>query len=76
MFADLVYLDAKAEGREEGEIKKLIQQIICKLQKNKPVEVIADELEEDLEIVKKICDAAMDFAPDYNIDTIYEKLKK
>ena len=41
-----------------------------KLKKNKTPEVIADELEEDYDKIKSICDIADAFAPDYDVDAI------
>ena len=40
------------EGREEGETIMLIKKVYLKLRKNKPVEQIADELEESDNITK------------------------
>ena len=92
MFANLVYLDAKAEAREEGraeghaegheegliegELKKLIEQIICKIKKDKSIEIISDELEEDVDKVKRIYDIAIKHAPEFDVDAIYEELNK
>lgn len=67
------------EGREEGERigsdRKLISQICRKLKKGKTPEVIAEELEEELEIVERICRIAKDFAPEYDSMKIYEALQ-
>ena len=54
------------EGRTQGEDRKLIRQICCKLRKGKSIPQIADELEEDEIRIKTICDAARAFAPDYD----------
>ena len=50
--------------------------IYQKIKKDKPIEMIADELEEDIDTIKKIYDVAKDFAPEYNLDAIYEELNK
>ena len=60
----------KEEGREEGRYFHLISQICRKLRKGKTVEQIADELEEDEARVKAICDAAEEFAPDYDEEKV------
>ncbi|MCM1084078.1 MAG: transposase [Clostridium sp.] len=61
-------------GRKQGEAKKLITQICRKKQKSKSPEVIAEELEEDFEQVKRIYDIADRFAPEYDVEKIYERL--
>lgn len=63
-----------AEGRSEGGERKLISLICKKLCKGKSVEEIAEDLEEDIEGIQKICETAKKFAPDYDCDRIYERL--
>lgn len=41
----------------EGKMEQLIQLVCKKLRKNKPAEVIAEELEEELTQIKKIIEA-------------------
>ncbi len=60
----------------EGEFKKLITQVCRKLRKSKDVDVISDELEEDIEVISEICKAAEEYAPDYNVELVYENYKK
>ena len=64
----------KQLGREEGSDQKLISQVCRKLKKGKTPECIAEELEEELELVEKICKVAKEFAPEYDIIKIYEAL--
>ena len=64
------------QGIEQGEDKHLITLICKKLCKGKDVEQIADEVEEDGDRVKKICDLAERFAPDYDPDKVFEALRK
>lgn len=64
------------KGKEDGENRKLIEQICKKLKKNKPVECISDELEEPLETIRKICIIAERYAPDYDCDTICREWEK
>ena len=61
----------KADGAREGSEKCLIGQICKKLIKGKSPEIIADELEENLDTISKICDIAAPFAPEYNVEDIY-----
>ena len=62
------------EGLKEGADRYLIGQICKKLARNLSAEEIADNLEEDIEDVKRIVEVAKAFAPQYDIDQIYEKL--
>lgn len=66
--------EGRREGRQEG--KSELLSIICrKLAKNKSVETIAEELEEeDVEYIRRICDVAVKYAPEYDIEKIYEEL--
>ena len=61
-------------SREEGEQRKLIQQVCKKLQKNVAVSEIADMLEEDVETIQEISNVASKYAPEYDIDRIMEEL--
>ncbi len=71
--------EAEDEGRTIGSIeganRKIISQICRKLAKNKSVEMIAEELEEDdIGYIQHICEVAAKYAPDYDADRIYEEL--
>ena len=66
--------EGREEGREEGSFKRLIGLICKKLAKGKSVTTIAEDLEEDDEtLISKICTIAEKYAPDYDIDAIYEE---
>ncbi len=64
------------EGYDNGYDKHLVNQICKKLSKGKAVMVIADEVEEDISKVQSICNVAKEFAPNYDVDKIYEAWKK
>ncbi len=72
------------EGREQGEkigkeIGKeltLVQQICKKLIKGKSASVIADEIEEEEELVKEISVIAEKYLPNYDAEKIYEEWKQ
>ncbi|MDO4337023.1 MAG: hypothetical protein Q4C91_02935 [Eubacteriales bacterium] len=66
--------EGKAEGRTEGRLRMLIRQISRKLIRNKSPELIAEELEETMDVVLPICEAVKKYAPDYDCDRIYEYL--
>ena len=57
------------EGRAEG-YRRLVSSIIKKLQKNKSLEQIADELEESIEDIQPIYDIVKKHAPEYDVDAI------
>lgn len=61
-----------AVGREE----KLIQQVCRKLRKGKLPELIAEELEEELDVIVSICAAAEEFAPDFDFEQVWKKVQK
>lgn len=79
----LIRRDSLEEGRKEGieigysrgETSKLVSQICRKLRKGKSAEIIADELEDDLETVKRICQVAEGFGPGYDVQEICEALQ-
>lgn len=61
----------REEGVEKGEAKVLIAQICKKLRKGKTPEAIAEEVEEPLEKVLKICALAEKVAPEYPEEQVY-----
>lgn len=65
--------EGRVEGRSEGEIIKLIRLVLKKRAKNHTVEEIAEILEEDIDTVRKICDAIEEAGTD-SVDRIYEVL--
>ena len=58
------------EGRKEGEELLLISLTCKKLAKGKTIKQIAEELEEEISKVERICRAAEPFAPDYDVEKI------
>lgn len=52
-FADMK-LEGIEEGIEKGKILQLVEIICKKIHKNKPADVIADELEEELSTVENV----------------------
>ena len=63
-------------GQQIGQELKLIEIVCKKLKKNKTAEQIADELEEKITDIEKIYAVAEKFAPDYDVNKIYEAMKK
>lgn len=52
----------------------MIAQICRKIKKEKSPELIAEELEEDIQVIAPICETAQSFAPEYDCEKIYEAL--
>ena len=66
----------QVRGQARGEKMKLISQVCKKLDRGTSPEVIAEALEEDFDVIERICEAAKEFAPEYDCDKIYLKLHK
>ena len=67
---------AHEEGVEEGRRLLLIEQVCAKMQKFSSAEEVANDLvEQDVPLIQKIMNVAPDFAPDYNVNDIYNALK-
>ena len=72
---DLIARANRKIGIGLGMEKHLITQVCKKLRKGKNAATIAMELDEDdSSKIEKICEAAKDFAPDYDVDAIFELL--
>lgn len=66
---------AHEEGIEKGRIMQLIKQVCVKMQKFSSAEEVANDLvEQDVPLIQKIMNVAPDFAPDYNVNDIYNAL--
>ena len=63
--------EGKAEGRTEGESYKLVSMVCRKLRKGKEPERIAEELEEEVELIQRICQAAKEFGPEYEEEKVF-----
>lgn len=56
--------------------QNLIAKVVKKIKRGKNIAEIADELEETVETVTPVYEAALKAAPDYDEAAIYEALKK
>lgn len=65
-----------AAGIETGKYSTLISQTCNKLKKGYSASDIADILEEDINVIQKICDTAAPYAPDYPTEKILETFLK
>ena len=68
--------EGKEIGKEIGERQKIISLVVKKLQKDKSVAEIVDDLEEKEEVIAPIYEAALSMKPDYDVEKIYELLEK
>lgn len=59
-------------GERRGANRKLVEQSCRKLRKGKSPETIAMELEEGLEVIQGICQAASGLAPEYDCKKVYD----
>lgn len=73
---DDLYLMGEIKGEIKGNTKTKISLVCRKIIKNKPVDVIADELEEDISVIKPIYDIAIECSPDYDCEKIYKLLQE
>lgn len=64
----------REEGREEGELIKLVQLVCKKIEKGKSVSEIADALEEAEDTISRIVTIASQYAPEYDVDAICKEL--
>lgn len=62
------------QGLERGEANKLIELVCRKMQKNKDVATIAEELEEEPAVIQRIYEVALQIAPDYDKQKISDLL--
>ena len=69
------FSEGETHGEKNGQLQTLISLTVRKLRKGKSVEQIADELEADIATIAPICKAAEEFAPEYDEEKIFEKVK-
>jgi hypothetical protein len=61
---------------EQGRRDMLISLVCRKLSKGKSIPEIAEDLEENEDVIRDICLDAEEFAPEYDADKIMEKRKQ
>ena len=71
-----LFADELQESEDAGAEKQIISVVCKKLEKNRGVSEISEALEEPEEKIRLICEAAADYAPDYDVDKIYNKLRE
>ena len=73
---ELTRMEYYQDGEKDGQLQNMISLTVRKLRKGKSVEQIADELEADMATIAPICQAAEEFAPEYDEEKIFERLKE
>ncbi len=63
--------EVKKEVRAEGRTRNFIMIICKKIKKGKEIEVIANELEEEPNVIRPLYEIAVSFAPGYDEEKIY-----
>ncbi len=74
LHEEVIAEEAEERGIERGEMQKLISMTVKKLVKGKTAETIAEELEEEESVINRICKAAQETVPEYDVEKIYMKL--
>ncbi len=67
--------EGRLQGRLQGDYGRVIKQIKNKIAKDKPLDVIADELEDTVENIKPIYDAILHLGVETDVWDIYEFLE-
>lgn len=67
-------MDVRNEGIAQGEMIQLIKLVRKKIDKDKSVHTIAEELEESEDYIQDIYDAIMECGSEYSVEQVYEKL--
>lgn len=71
----LIEEKGQKRGEKAGQEKERIRIICTNLQKGRSAEDIADFLGEDAKEIGKLCHIAGEFAPEYDVEKIYSRLK-
>ena len=64
------------DGFNDGKLANLVTLVCRKLRKGKAPEIIADELEEDSDMIQTMCNVACRYAPDYDIQQIVKEYQQ
>ena len=75
LFADDLR-ESELRGRNAGKIESVIQKTIKKYKKGCTVEETADMLEESVGMIEQIYNLLNEYAPDYNVEEIYQALQE
>ena len=65
----------RRDSREDGIATTLLSLICRKARKNKSLEQIAEELEEEISVIEPLYELVQAFAPDYDEEQVFEAYK-
>ena len=68
------YAEGHTSGLAEGDTRRLLLQIIKKIKKSKSPLQTASELEEDINTIQPLYNLVLQFAPEYDVDTILKNI--
>ncbi len=68
--------ESRAAGHAAGQTRTLVEQIVKKLKKNKSIEMIADELEAEIEKIERLVEEVNKHAPEYDLEAITKALTR
>ncbi len=69
------FLEELNRCKKEGDQQRLISQVCKKMKKEKLLEEIAEDLEEEVSVIEPIYNAAKEFAPEYDPKAVFERMK-
>ena len=67
-------MEGERLGCDKGELLKLIELVVRRLRKGDTAEQTTELLEEPPEVIQKIYEASGEFAPEYDVQSIYRKI--
>ena len=68
------YEDGVERGKRDGDLRRLVSLLCKKMKKNKTLEKIAEDLEEEISVMEPLYRAAEKFAPDYDPDAVFRQI--
>ena len=63
-------------GRAAGELYQLVSLVCRKRKRQKSLEEIVEDLEEEISVIEPIYRAAEKFAPEYDQDMVFEQIRE
>lgn len=74
LLGEMIWSDGEKAGIEKGKGIQLISLVCRKLSRGKTPVQIAEELEEDVPAIERICETAGKYGPEYDCEKIYQAL--
>lgn len=67
---------SRKEGETVGDLRRMVMLVCKKMKKNKTLAEIAEDLEEEAEIIEPFYRAAEKFAPEYDPKLVFEEMQE